>query len=127
MIGFGCTSAPYYAPVDACGGRGFHHGIDIDMPVGTAVYSGVTGRVVLGTLGGAYGPHAVLIRTATRDYVLGHVGRLYVTDGQQVQRGQLVARSNRLGAPDGPHLHLEMRPRGGTYRSAMDPRALLRR
>jgi hypothetical protein len=126
MIPYGCTKAPYYAPSPRCsGGRGFHHGIDIDMPVGTKVFTNVSGTVVTGTLGSAYGPHAFLIRTATRDYVLGHVGTVYVRDGQHVTRGQLVARSNQLGAPDGPHLHVEVRPRGGTYGQAVDPTAAL--
>ena len=91
------------------------------MPVGTRIYSNVSGTVVKGSLGTAYGPRAFVIRTASRDYVLGHVGRVYVTDGQRVTAGQLVARSNQLGAPDGPHLHFEVRPRGGSYRDAVDP------
>lgn len=126
MIPFGCTKAPYYSHDRGCRGRqGMHHGVDIDMPVGTRVYAGVSGTVVTGTLGAAYGPRALLIRTATRDYVLGHVGRTFVHGGQHVSRGQLVALSDRLGAPDGAHLHLEVRPRGGSYRSAVDPSAAL--
>ena len=52
MIWFGCTPAPYYPPAAGCrGGMGFHHGIDVDMPRGTAVRSAVYGTVVKGTLG----------------------------------------------------------------------------
>ena len=126
MIGFGCTAAPYYPANSACSGRrGFHHGIDIDMPIGTRVYSAVTGTVITGTLGHAYGDQAFLIRTAHFDVVLGHVGTVYVRNGQRVRAGQLVARSNKLGAPDGPHLHFEVRPAGGNYQSAIDPRRVL--
>jgi murein DD-endopeptidase MepM/ murein hydrolase activator NlpD len=122
MIPFGCTRAPYYPRVAACSNLGgVHHGIDIDMPVGTRVRSNVAGTVVKGTLGTAYGSKAFLVRTAHYDYVLGHVGTVYVTNGQQVSVGQLLARSDQLGAPDGPHLHFEVRPRGGTYRDAIDP------
>ena len=121
-IPFGCTPAPYYPRVASCGYRGgVHHGIDVDMPRGTPIFSNVTGRVVKGTLGSAYGPKAFLIRTERRDYVLGHVGVVYVSAGERVSTGQLVARSDRLGAPDGPHLHFEVRPRGGSFRSAVDP------
>ena len=126
MIWFGCTSAPYYPKSAACHGiRGFHHGIDIDMPRGTAVRSAVNGVVVKGTLGQAYGAHAFIIRTAQYDIVLGHVGKVFVADGQQVKPGQVVAASDQLGAPDGPHLHFEVRPRGGGYQSALNPRRLL--
>ncbi len=127
MIPFGCTAAPYYPRVAACAPRGgIHHGIDIDMPVGTRIFSNVNGAVVKGTVGTAYGAKAFLIRTSTRDYVLGHVGTVYVSNGQRVSAGQLIARSNDLGAPDGPHLHFEVRPRGGSYRDAVNPRAFLR-
>ena len=118
--------APYYPKSAACHGiRGFHHGIDIDMPRGTAVRSAVNGVVVKGTLGQAYGAHAFIIRTAQYDIVLGHVGKVFVADGQQVKPGQVVAASDQLGAPDGPHLHFEVRPRGGGYQSALNPRRLL--
>ena len=65
LIPFGCTKAPYYPRVAACSNRGgIHHGIDIDMPVGTRIYSNVSGTVVKGSLGAAYGPKAFVIRTA---------------------------------------------------------------
>ena len=91
----------------------------------TAVRSAVYGTVVKGTLGAAYGSHAFVIRTAKYDIVLGHVGRVFVADGQRVKPGQVVAASDQLGAPDGPHLHFEVRPRGGGYQSALNPRRLL--
>ncbi len=94
LIPYGCTKAPYYPRVPACSNRGgIHHGIDVDMPVGTRIYSNVSGTVVKGTLGTAYGPKAFLIRTAKFDYVLGHVGKVHVADGERVVPGQLVARS----------------------------------
>ena len=132
MINFGCTRAPYYDPSPLCsGGRGFHHGLDVAMPCNTALYAGVRGRVLspssAGSLGSAYGPWAFRIRNAhfKRDIVIGHVRKVFVRPGERVVRGQLIARASDAGAPDGCHLHFEVRPFGGSYSSAVRPGPLL--
>ncbi len=44
MIGFGCTRAPSYAPDSRCRhSSGYHHGLDIAMPCGTALFAGLVG------------------------------------------------------------------------------------
>ena len=133
MINFGCTRAPYYDPSPRCrGGRGFHHGLDIAMPCRTRLYAGLNGRVfspsAAGSLGSAYGPWAFRIRNRhfDRDFVIGHVRKVFVRPGDRVTRGQLIARASDAGAPDGCHLHFEARPIGGSYSSAVRPTPLLR-
>lgn len=123
MLGFGCTPAPYYAHDPRCPGReGFHHGIDIDMPMRTPVYAAVAGMVVSTSEDGpAYGAQPVKIRSHGYDVLLGHLSRRLVHVGQHVRSGQLVGLSGHSGAPDGPHLHFEVRPAGASYRSAVDP------
>jgi murein DD-endopeptidase MepM/ murein hydrolase activator NlpD len=130
MIGFGCTNAPYYPRDPTCprSKPGKHHGIDTYLPCGTKVRSAVTGVVVQHpALGPAYGRLGLRIRSGTYDYVLGHLRRWYVRPGEHVSPGQLVARSGKLGAPDGCHLHVEKRPAGGGYTSAVNPLTSLRR
>lgn len=128
MINFGCTKAPYYDPTPRCrGGRGFHHGLDIAMPCRTGLYAGLNGRIVRpsasGSLGSAYGPWAFRIRNrhVDRDFVIGHVRKVFVRPGERVARGQLIARASDAGAPDGCHLHFEARPISGSYDSAVRP------
>lgn len=130
MIGFGCNHSPWYKPSPDCPGRqGVHHGIDIDMPVGTPVRSAVEGTALVrpSTAGKAYGEHALVIRTKGRDILLGHMSRLDVRDGQQVSPGDELGRSGMSGVEsmDGPHLHLEVRPVGATYTGAVDPSEVL--
>lgn len=127
MLGFGCTPAPYYAHDARCPGRrGFHHGIDVDMPTGTRIFSAVNGVVVSTAHDGpAYGTHPVKIRAHGRDVILGHLSKSLVYVGQRVHRGQLVGLSGQSGAPDGPHLHFEVRPAGASYTSAVPPRRWL--
>lgn len=123
MIYFGCTRAPYYPHDPSCPGRqGIHHGVDVDMPIGTPVFSHVRGRIVKGTVGSAYGSRAFIVRTRRHDFVIGHVRKALVRDGARVRKGQRIALSGRRGAPDGPHLHLEVRPRGGPYTQALPPK-----
>lgn len=133
MIAFGCTAAPYYDPDPRCAHqRGFHHGLDVAMPCGTRLFAGFRTRVVArgapGSLGSAYGPHAFRLRSARLgvDFVIGHVRKVYVKPGHLVRRGQLMARASDAGAPDGCHLHFEVRPSGGSYASAIGPRGYIR-
>ena len=130
MIPFGCTRAPYYSPDPRCRyPQGFHHGIDLAMPCGTRLFSDVRGRVVhptsQGSLGSAYGAKAFRIRHHGHDFVFGHVQRVYVHAGDRVRRGQPIARAGDLGAPDGCHLHFEVRPARGGYATAIAPRPFL--
>lgn len=131
MIGYGCTVAPYYRHDPRCPGRqGFHHGIDVAMPCGTRLFSAVRGTVVdpasAGAPGAAYGPYAFRIRTGAVDVLVGHVRKVYVDPGDAVRPGQLVARANDQGAPDGCHLHLEVRRAGAGLAGAVDPAPYLR-
>jgi murein DD-endopeptidase MepM/ murein hydrolase activator NlpD len=129
MINFGCTTAPYYSPDPRCTrNRGFHHGLDMAMPCGTPLFSGLRGRVVdprsAGSLGTAYGRNAFRIRNHRFriDIVIGHTRKVFVRPGQRVRRGQRIARASDMGAPDGCHLHFEVRPRRGSVTQAINPR-----
>jgi murein DD-endopeptidase MepM/ murein hydrolase activator NlpD len=132
MIGFGCTRAPYYDPDPRCRHhRGYHHGLDVAMPCGTGLYAGLRGRVVHpnspGALGSAYGPYAFRLRNARLglDFVIGHARKVYVHPGERVARGSLIARASDQGAPDGCHLHFEVRPAGAGYTAAIAPTSYL--
>lgn len=139
MIPYGCTRAPYYEPDPRCRrNRGFHHGIDVALPCGTPLYAGRRGVVLSpsspGRPGSAYGSKAFRIRSSvsgrtvgrTIDIVIGHARRVYVRPGDRVERGQLIARASDAGAPDGCHLHFEVRRKGTGYTGAVNPARYLR-
>jgi murein DD-endopeptidase MepM/ murein hydrolase activator NlpD len=127
MIPFGCTPAPYYDPDPECPeGQGFHHGIDVAMPCGTPLLARRAADVLDNAgLGSAYGVDPVLLRVAGQDVVIGHTTRVLVEPGEQVAAGERFALAGDSGAPDGCHLHFEVRPAGGSYLEAVDPSALL--
>jgi murein DD-endopeptidase MepM/ murein hydrolase activator NlpD len=127
MIPFGCTAAPYYSPDPSCpDGQGFHHGIDVALPCGTPLLAGRAATVLdHGALGPAYGATPVLLRVDGFDVVIGHTRKVFVDPGERVRRGQMFARATDSGAPDGSHLHFEVRPPGGGDSAAVDPATLL--
>ena len=130
MIGYGCTPAPYYDHDTRCPGQqGFHHGIDVAMPCGTPLLSAVRGVVLdpstRGSPGSAYGERPFRIRTDDRDVLIGHARRIFVQPGDEVRPGQRVALASDSNAPDGCHLHFEVRTQGGSVSDAVDPAPLL--
>ncbi len=132
MVPFGCTAAPYYDPDPRCSKQhGFHHGLDVAMPCGTRLFAGIRGTVVApgsaGSLGAAYGANAFRIRNSRlgKDFVVGHVRKVFVSPGDRVPRGTLLARASDAGAPDGCHLHFEVRPAGQAYTAAVAPKHYL--
>lgn len=133
MIAYRCTRAPYYDPDPRCKtDRGFHHGIDIAMPCGTRLYAGFRGTVVRptspGSLGPAYGNNAFRLRNSRmhKDFVIGHVRTVYVRPGDHVARGTLIALASDAGAPDGCHLHFEVRPAAQSYGASVAPKDYIR-
>ena len=131
MIGYGCNASPWYDHDARCPGRqGFHHGIDIAMPCGTPLLAGVDGVVLdpsaPGSPGSAYGVHPFRIRSGDHDILIGHTTEVFVRPGQRVHVGQRIALAGDSGAPDGCHLHFEVRRAGGGLSTATDPAPLLR-
>ena len=51
--------------------------------------------------------------------------KVFVEPGDVVHRGEVFARANDSGAPDGCHLHFEVRAVGGGLETARWPRPLL--
>jgi murein DD-endopeptidase MepM/ murein hydrolase activator NlpD len=127
MIEYGCTDAPYYAPDPRCDdGQGFHHGIDIALPCGNEIRAGRAGRIIdpsePGSPGAAYGSTAFRIRTGNdEDILIGHARKVFVEPGDRVDAGELIALAGARGAPDGCHLHLEVRSTGGGVSQARNP------
>jgi murein DD-endopeptidase MepM/ murein hydrolase activator NlpD len=90
----------------------FHEGIDIVAKTGTRVVAPSAGRVAFVGSTAEYGntlllDHGNEIRTR-----FGHLERVSVVTGQQVERGQPIAITGNTGRTTGPHLHYEVIVRG---------------
>ncbi|NLH48895.1 MAG: M23 family metallopeptidase [Myxococcales bacterium] len=98
-----------------------HTGVDIAVPVGTAVVATAPGRVVFVGEDPAYGLVAVIAHGQGYTSFLGHLDRAVVVAGQEVQEGDIIGRSGNTGQSSGPHLHYELRRFG----IPVDPRPFL--
>lgn len=90
----------------------FHSGIDLAAPRGTPIYAPGPGEVVMSRWNSGYG------RMIEIDHGYGivsrfaHNARLYVREGDRVERGQLIATIGMTGQTTGPHLHYEITVNG---------------
>lgn len=103
------------------GDRKFHAGIDFGAAKGTPIYAVDAGRVVFAGDKGGYGKAVIIQHQGSLSTLYGHASQLYVQQGQQVVRGQMIAAVGSTGFSTGPHLHFEIR----SYGVAQNPRPYL--
>lgn len=104
------------------GTSGFHRGLDVAAPSGTAIVAARSGTVSFAGWSGSYG-YLVRVRHAGNDETwYAHQSSIGVSVGQWLEQGQVLGRVGSTGLSTGPHLHFELR-RAGT---SLDPLGLLR-
>ena len=95
----------------------FHYGLDIAADVGTSIKASASGKVTYVDYTYATG------RTVKIDHgngfitVYGHCSRILVEPGQQVKKGDVIAKVGSTGRSTGPHCHFEIH----LYGTAIDP------
>ena len=87
---------------------GYHTGIDIGANQGTLIKASMEGIVDLVSTEGDYGNH-IKIRCNNVTTLYAHCQNVYVTEGQIVSQGQVIATVGSTGNSTGPHLHFEIR------------------
>lgn len=90
----------------------FHAGLDIAVPTGTPVAATARGEVEFAGERGGYGNLVILKHPDGRISRYGHLQKILVVEGQQVDAGQKIALSGSTGKSTGPHLHFEIRENG---------------
>jgi|GEM_PF-5639885 len=103
----------------------FHTGLDMQYPLGTPLYAGITGKitsVVYSDTG--YGWH-VRMQTAEGNFevLYAHMSEIYVSTGDTITAGVTpIGLVGSTGWSSGPHLHIEVLipDSGGTFRQ-QDP------
>lgn len=108
MVGGRITSTFGYRIDPLGGGKGFHNGIDIAAPPGAPIYASASGRVIFtGSLGG-YGKTVRIVHKDGYSTFYAHCSVILVKTGQQVRRGQIIARVGSTGKVTGSHLHFSI-------------------
>ncbi|GAC1544900.1 MAG: peptidoglycan DD-metalloendopeptidase family protein [Vulcanimicrobiaceae bacterium] len=99
-----------------------HNGLDIGAPMGATITASAPGRVIFAGWEGGYGNTIIVDHGGATSTLYGHCSQLFVSDGQEVQRGQAIGAVGSTGISTGPHLHFEIRING----VAVDPSSRLR-
>lgn len=102
---------------------GRHTGLDLPARSGTRVRAVGNGYVIRAGWAGSYGRRVVVRHTNGSLTYYAHLSSISRYGGR-VRRGQVIGRVGSTGNSTGPHLHLEVRPRGGY---PVDPLRYLRR
>ncbi|MBJ7459211.1 MAG: peptidoglycan DD-metalloendopeptidase family protein [Thermoleophilaceae bacterium] len=89
-----------------------HGGIDLAVPVGTAVRAADSGTVRIAGWMGGYGNYICIQHSSSMSTCYGHNSSLRVSVGQTVTQGQIIAASGNTGHSTGPHVHFEVRING---------------
>ena len=87
-----------------------HKGIDIAAPRGTDIRAAASGRVTYAGWKDGYGL-TIIVRHRQGSTLYAHCARLRVTDGDWVDKGDLIAYMGSSGDSSGSHLHFEYRDR----------------
>ena len=100
-----------------------HTGIDLALTEGTELRSIVEGTIERIVQVGENGlGNGIIIRgTDGRAYIYGHLSKICVTEGQQINAGDIIGHSGNTGNSTAPHLHFAVQEPNGEF---IDPQSL---
>lgn len=91
-------------------GRRHHDGIDIAAPVGSHILASKSGKVIYAAQKiGGYGKMVIIKHENNVYSVYAHAKKMFVSKGDSVDKGQVIAQVGMTGRTTGPHLHFEIR------------------
>lgn len=95
------------------GNKDYNKGIDISVPVGTDILAGQNGKIVQAAYDtGSYGYYIAIEGKDGLVCKYAYCDRLLASVGQEVKKGDVIAKSGSTGSSTGPQLHLEVMKNG---------------
>lgn len=91
-----------------------HTGLDIACVTGTSIKVVADGVVESAEYTGSYGNLVKINHGNGIETWYGHTSKMFVTKGQEVKAGDIIAAVGSTGNSTGPHLHFEIRINGNT-------------
>ncbi len=90
-----------------------HEGIDLTAPRGTNIYATADGVILqAGYRAGGFGKKVLIDHGYGYRTLYGHCDEVLVEPGQEVKRGEVIARVGSTGLSKSPHLHYEVHVNG---------------
>ena len=89
-----------------------HTGLDIAASKGTQIKVVADGKVTCAKYSGSYGYLVKVDHGNGVETWYAHTSKMYVTEGQEVKAGDVIALVGSTGNSTGPHLHFEIRING---------------
>ena len=103
--------------------RAFHNGLDFSAAEGEPIRATADGRVKTVGSGPDYGKFVVIDHGDRLETRYAHASKIFVKEGDLVQREDVIALVGNTGRSTGPHLHYEIR-----YKNrSLDPRQYLKK
>jgi murein DD-endopeptidase MepM/ murein hydrolase activator NlpD len=90
----------------------FHTGVDLPAPYGSGIAAAGPGIVVAAGWVPVGGLSVRILHADGFETGYYHTGALFVTAGQRVSQGQIIATIGMTGVTTGPHLHWELKKNG---------------
>lgn len=96
--------------------RSFHSGIDIGGPNYGEIRASNSGKVIYSGWYGGYGKVVILehglVNGKPMTTLYAHMSTILVSNGQRVNKGQVIGKEGTTGYSTGPHCHFEVRVNG---------------
>ncbi|MBR2043861.1 MAG: peptidoglycan DD-metalloendopeptidase family protein [Clostridia bacterium] len=89
-----------------------HKGIDIASSFETEIYAAQGGKVITAEYSDGYGYYVVIEHNDEYKTLYGHASCLFVSEGDFVEQGELIAYVGSTGMSTGNHLHFEVIRKG---------------
>lgn len=89
-----------------------HTGLDIAASLGTPIKVVASGTVIYANYSGSYGNLIKVNHGNGLETWYAHTNKMYVSVGQKIEAGKIIASVGSTGNSTGPHLHLEVRING---------------
>ena len=108
------TSSYGYRVHPITGNYSFHNGVDFAAGQGTPIYATKSGKVTTATYNYAYGYYVVVNHLDGFSSLYGHMTHYTVSEGDYVERGEVIGYVGSTGYSTGPHLHFTIYYNGST-------------
>lgn len=108
------TSSYGYRVHPITGNYSFHNGVDLAAAQGTPIYATKSGVVSTATYNYAYGYYVVVNHLDGYSSLYGHMTHYTVSEGEYVERGEIIGYVGSTGYSTGPHLHFTIYYNGNT-------------